>query len=181
VIERSNFEERTLNRVNLRRLNQELDATRLKAEHLLPAEDLPVFSTNGSSSLPDGIRSLLRYLGKMAIQAKSSNHLSSRLKEPIARFVREHAFDQNMSLKTLAMQFNLSEVYVSRLFKELFSENFHTFVEEIRMSEAANLLAHSSLSIAQIAERVGYFSNSTFRRVFQRYYGTPPSKYQPVD
>jgi AraC-like DNA-binding protein len=75
------------------------------------------------------------------------------------------------------MQFNLSEVYVSKLFRELFGENFHSFVERIRMEHATQLLRTSRLNIEQIAERVGYQSANTFRRVFKRTYGISPSSY----
>jgi AraC-like DNA-binding protein len=104
--------------------------------------------------------------------------MSSKLKEPILQFVRDNVFDKNLSLKLLASHFNLSEAYVSRLFKELFEQNFHSFVEDYRMTEAARLLRDSTLNIAEIAERVGYFNTRTFRRVFLQHYGVSPSRYR---
>lgn len=46
-----------------------------------------------------------------------------------------------------------------------------------RMALAKNLLRHHDLGIAQVAERVGYGSASTFSTAFSRHVGQPPSRY----
>ena len=46
-----------------------------------------------------------------------------------------------------------------------------------RMAVAKNLLRHKDGSIAEIAERVGYSSASTFSVAFARHVGVPPARY----
>jgi AraC-like DNA-binding protein len=46
-----------------------------------------------------------------------------------------------------------------------------------RMALAKNLLRRKEGSIAEIAERVGYSSQSTFCVAFTRYVGQPPTRY----
>ncbi|MDI1428809.1 AraC family transcriptional regulator [Polyangium sorediatum] len=46
-----------------------------------------------------------------------------------------------------------------------------------RMAVARDLLRHQELGIAEVAERVGYGSASTFSTAFSRYVGQPPSQY----
>ncbi|TKD01376.1 AraC family transcriptional regulator [Polyangium fumosum] len=46
-----------------------------------------------------------------------------------------------------------------------------------RMAVARDLLRHQDLGIAEVAERVGYGSASTFSTAFSRYVGQPPSQY----
>ena len=46
------------------------------------------------------------------------------------------------------------------------------------MVKAAELLAGSGLSIAQIAERVGYASEAAFNRAFKRYVGVAPATWR---
>lgn len=46
-----------------------------------------------------------------------------------------------------------------------------------RMAVARDLLRHHDLSIAEVAERVGYGSASTFSTAFCRYVGQPPGRY----
>jgi AraC-like DNA-binding protein len=46
-----------------------------------------------------------------------------------------------------------------------------------RMALAQDLLRQSNLGIAEVAERVGYGSASTFSTAFRRYVGQPPGRY----
>jgi len=46
-----------------------------------------------------------------------------------------------------------------------------------RMALAKNLLRHSDTGIADVAERVGYSSASTFSVAFSRHVGLPPTRY----
>jgi AraC-like DNA-binding protein len=49
-----------------------------------------------------------------------------------------------------------------------------------RMALAKDLLRREDLGIAEVAERVGYGSASTFSTAFTRYVGEPPSRYARV-
>jgi AraC-like DNA-binding protein len=46
-----------------------------------------------------------------------------------------------------------------------------------RMEIARDLLSHDDLTVAEVAERVGYGSTSTFSVAFSRHVGQPPSQY----
>src|SRR5690606_3243369 len=46
-----------------------------------------------------------------------------------------------------------------------------------RMALAKNLLRQQEIDIAEVAERVGYGSASTFSTAFSRYVGQPPGRY----
>ena len=46
-----------------------------------------------------------------------------------------------------------------------------------RMALARDLLRRENLGIAEVAERIGYGSASTFSTAFSRYVGQPPSQY----
>jgi AraC-like DNA-binding protein len=46
-----------------------------------------------------------------------------------------------------------------------------------RMALAKNLLKHHDVAIAEVAERVGYSSASTFSTAFSRHVGLPPGRY----
>jgi AraC-like DNA-binding protein len=176
-LETENLAHRSLSRESIRRLYQEIDATRLKIERRRYNGDGSSFDPDCTASADDRIRYLLDYLVNAADHAAASGPVGSRLKGPIERFVRENALNPEMGLKLLAMHFNLSEVYVSRLFRDSFGENFHSYVESIRMDHATRLLRTTALNVEEIAERVGYQSANTFRRVFKRRFGVSPSAY----
>ena len=46
-----------------------------------------------------------------------------------------------------------------------------------RMALAKDLLRHRDLGVAEVAERVGYGSASTFSTAFSRHVGQPPGRY----
>jgi transcriptional regulator GlxA family with amidase domain len=46
-----------------------------------------------------------------------------------------------------------------------------------RMARARELLRQQDLGIAEVAERIGYGSASTFSTAFTRHAGQPPSQY----
>jgi len=46
------------------------------------------------------------------------------------------------------------------------------------MAKAAELLSVSTLSVGEVAERVGYASEAAFNRAFKRYMGTAPAMWR---
>jgi len=83
-----------------------------------------------------------------------------------------------LSLDFLSDKFSISSKYLSRLFKEMFGENFLDFLSSVRIGAAKNLLLHSEDSIQEIGEKVGYPSAATFRRVFRKMEGASPQDYR---
>ncbi len=51
-------------------------------------------------------------------------------------------------------------------------------VRRVRLETAADLLAATSLPVAEVAARCGFGSPETLRQVFSEHYGTPPSRYR---
>lgn len=56
--------------------------------------------------------------------------------------------------------------------------NFSDFLVQARMKQAILLLTTTSLSIREIADRVGIPNQSYFSRSFIRFTGMQPSKYR---
>ena len=56
--------------------------------------------------------------------------------------------------------------------------SFVELVRNLRMREARELLEHSRLSIAQIAEKVGYHSADHFSRVFRSVHSCSPQAWR---
>lgn len=55
-----------------------------------------------------------------------------------------------------------------------FSEN----IRRLRMAHASDLLTDSQLTIQKIADVLGYYDVSNFRKVFRDTYGMTPQEYQ---
>ena len=85
---------------------------------------------------------------------------------------------QNHTARELAERFQVSETSLKNYFRGVFGENLSTFLREVRMRRAAELLQSSELRVAEIAAQVGYENQSKFAAVFVRHFGCPPLEYR---
>ncbi len=67
---------------------------------------------------------------------------------------------------------------LKRAFKEVFGITMAEYCLERRMREAQQLLLEAKLSVAQVAERVGYGHQSNFTAAFSAHVGMSPSEYR---
>jgi len=85
---------------------------------------------------------------------------------------------RTLTLRGLADKFHYSETYLSELIKETMGKSFVELVRNLKMREARELLEHSKLSVAQIAQKTGYHSADHFTRVFRQVHGVTPRAYR---
>ena len=82
-------------------------------------------------------------------------------------------------IKALSSRFALSSTLLRSCFKAVYGLPLGLFIRQTRLSHAAQLLAEdSSLSIGEVASRVGYANHSRFASAFRRLYGLTPSEYR---
>ena len=99
------------------------------------------------------------------------------INQRIRMYIEENYADPQLSLASVADCFGISEVYLSRLFKQSFEQNFSKYVEELRMRKAKELMESGNYTVSTIAETVGYNSSQTFRRAYKRVYGCTPREH----
>lgn len=78
----------------------------------------------------------------------------------------------------LAAQFSVSETSLKNYFRGVFGRNISIYLREIRMKKAAELLVITQLSVAEVAEQVGYVNQSKFASVFKKQFGLSPLEYR---
>ena len=100
----------------------------------------------------------------------------SKVRE-IVRYVIENCCELN-SLEELASLFYLDKSYLSRIFKEVTNFTVNDFIHYQRIGHAREMIADPNMTIAQIAERLGYTSQSYFCRVFEKLIGVSPMQYR---
>lgn len=106
---------------------------------------------------------------------KSHNNLMC---EEVKEFLKDRFRDKNLSLYSVSDHFSITESYLSFFFKEQTGINFSTYLETIRVKESKKLLSETNETIQYIAYKIGYNSDKTFRRVFQKNINISPSKYR---
>ena len=113
-------------------------------------------------------------------QRQSSGAGEQREERPIhgiTRYLQEHLAEE-VSLSVLAEEFHLSAQYISQLFKNEIGVGFLTYLTNIRMERAKQLLLSTSLSIAEVSEQSGYGDYRVFTKVFKKAEGITPSQYR---
>lgn len=95
----------------------------------------------------------------------------------VMEYVSEH-LARDISLKSAAAHVNLSESYLSHLFKREMKESFTDYLQKKRMEKARSLLRETKDSTSLIAVQCGYEDYSYFCRVFKKSTGQTPKEYR---
>ncbi len=81
-------------------------------------------------------------------------------------------------LTELANSLHYDVYWLSREIKNRTGKTYTELIQAKRLGQAAYLLSATGLSVAEVAEAVGYDNISYFHRIFQKKYGTTPRKYR---
>ena len=87
-------------------------------------------------------------------------------------------YKKDISAKDVAGILGYSDVYFSKVFKQLFDDNFINYLTKIRIDRAKLLLKDVSFNIKEVGKSVGYADSNYFTKVFKRSIGISPSKYR---
>lgn len=90
----------------------------------------------------------------------------------------EEIYMKDLTLDKLAGIACMNRFKFCRAFKERFGQTFISYLNNIRVKNAAELLKNLNLSITEIAYFVGYRSIVHFDRVFRTMYGISPRGYR---
>lgn len=102
--------------------------------------------------------------------------ISSAVRDAVA-YVKEH-YGNEITAETVAKKVMVSPEYFGTYFKKNYGQNFTAFLREVRMNAARDLLYNNDLTIAAVAEMVGYKTSSHFYEIFQSYFGMTPSQFR---
>lgn len=89
----------------------------------------------------------------------------------------ERNYSHNLKLETLAEQFNYNSGYLGKMFKAHTGENFNTYLDQVRMRHAVELL-QQGYKVHQVSDMVGYANVDYFHAKFKKYKGVSPSYYK---
>jgi AraC-like DNA-binding protein len=85
---------------------------------------------------------------------------------------------QKLSTKTLSRQLGLSDSHFRRLFTAAMHTSPLNYFNELKLGWAANLLKTSSLTIKEVADKIGYNDPLYFSAQFKKLYGHSPRTYR---
>lgn len=96
---------------------------------------------------------------------------------PVVDYLKEH-YAERLSIKQLARMSHLSLRQLERKFRDTFKTTPQRYIQRLRILAACDLLRETSLTITEIALRVGFYDHSAFSRQFAGQMGMPPRAYR---
>ncbi len=95
----------------------------------------------------------------------------------VEKEIRAH-FAENISLREMSQKFFINSAYLGQIFKKKYGQSFKDYLTDVRIKEAAKMLATTDKKIIMIAEEVGYKDSDYFVQKFIERMGCTPSKYR---
>lgn len=133
-----------------------------------------IMETNSIAEMESCTRALVQQTQDMAqSSAASADHIVSS----VQAYISAH-YGEQLSLDQLAQQFYLSSSYLSRLFKRETGTTLTTYLQNVRIEAAKNLLRTTALKSYEVAERVGINDPVYFSRIFKKITGLKPKDYR---
>jgi AraC-like DNA-binding protein len=118
-------------------------------------------------------------LGRLPLEPPSLRydaHFSDVL-AAVMQYCHAHLQGQ-LRLPAIAAAVGYSPSHISHLFTSRLGRTLSDYLRELRLTTARDLLLHSDLPIAGIAESVGYRDPAHFTRAFVKAYQTPPRAFR---
>jgi len=92
-------------------------------------------------------------------------------------YLRDHSAD-HVRIADVAQAIGVHPVYFARMFRKHLHCTPGEYVTRCRTQKAADLLANSRLTLAQMALQSGFTDQSHFSKMFKRGFGVTPGKYR---
>lgn len=110
-----------------------------------------------------------------SIQMPKFGHKLDVQRYAIIQYMQENY--QDISLQSIADRFHYTPEYASKIIKKATNMTYSDLILRIRIEKAEELLLNTNLSVASIAEEIGYDTTEHFIRQFKKYSHTTPTAY----
>ncbi|MCS7462340.1 helix-turn-helix domain-containing protein [Paenibacillus doosanensis] len=106
-----------------------------------------------------------------------SDHRTQLLQDMVA-FIDRALDDPNLGLAMIADRFHMTPQYISTFFKKNQGQTLLDYITNNRIKASKRLMDNRDLTIAQIAQLIGYNNDVVFIRAFKKLEGVTPGKYR---
>ncbi len=109
------------------------------------------------------------------------NDEEARLTAQLLAAVEAHLDDEDYNVDQLARDVGLSRTNLYAKLRNMLGISPADFMRNVRLKAAAQLLADTSLSVSEVAGRVGFATARNFSASFRKTFGVLPSEYRASD
>lgn len=98
--------------------------------------------------------------------------------ENVLLYIEEHLERPDFSIRTISAHFGMTESAFSHMFKRQLKRNFISYINELKIQRAQQLLMDTNLTVEEVALQLGYSTSSNFSRMFKTAVNCTPSQYR---
>lgn len=95
----------------------------------------------------------------------------------ILQFINDN-YATNISIENIAHQLSLNQNYISQLFRKETGDTYTSYLTNLRINKAKDLLQNTNLSLSDISDCVGYNDYFYFLKIFKKQVGVSPGKFK---
>jgi YesN/AraC family two-component response regulator len=139
------------------------------------AQKQPFYEENLQHYVTLILNILARNVSSEQVDAASPEPLINRMLVHIHRNISQ---PRQLRIDHLASLFNLSANYVSEYFRKFTGESVQQYITRYKIKLAQQRLAHSTLTVSQIADELGFTDESHLGRQFRKLNGISPAEYR---
>lgn len=92
-------------------------------------------------------------------------------------FIKNHYMEE-LTAELVAHEVGLTPNYFSHIFKKVMRVSFSSFVRNVRIEKAKELLLNTDITSARISEMVGFSDQQYFSHIFKKVTGNTPTEYK---
>jgi DNA-binding response OmpR family regulator len=111
------------------------------------------------------------------IKSITHNKTDEKFLKKLDDEILKNITDPDLSVESLAEIMNMSRSTLYRKIKDISNLSPNELINIVRLKRAAELLLNENFKMYEIAEKVGYKSQTSFGRNFQKHFSMTPSEY----
>ncbi len=144
-----------------------------------PLDEMEMARITGGESLRAVCELLCDLLSRVCESQRQQGMTAYQEKtREIIAYIDESCCDSTFDLNRIAENYGVTVPTASRILKEMLGVNFRSYLRTLRLEKAKRLLAETDLTVQEIAERVGFASQSYFIHVFKSAGDGTPAGYR---
>jgi len=132
----------------------------------------------GVETLEDIEKKLMDNITKLMYLIKQYNlNNSNNIVQRACEYVLNN-IDDNITLKSIANNLNISKNYLCSIFKQQTGENFLEYATKAKMERAKVLLKRDDYKVYEVSDMLGYKETAYFSKLFKKFIGCTPAEYK---
>jgi tetratricopeptide (TPR) repeat protein len=95
--------------------------------------------------------------------------------------ILENLGNENFGVKEFTLESGLSRTALNRKLRKILNKSINRFIHEVRLKKALEMLKNGSVTVSEVAYKVGFRSPAYFNTCFHEFFGYPPGKVKRGD